>query len=317
MRRLHKDQAVSIYWAWQAGNGPTEIKAKLELAGFGNKTASFATIKRYTKWYAENPHELDDPFSPLGIAQFGIPDVALEFLLEMAARYRASDFAPFIQKLPKKDPDKQPSTPYSLGDDGIPEADTDEGQPAVVDAGMTGWPVGFEKPPSYRHAKWWWHVHCAAPSMCMIDVFWFAQHFVVRETLWDVIRETFVTEDLYGFLAYKPWTSRLALTEYHEAVRTGRVPPVVNDDHRYRTVDDFVRLNKWLGSNPAALLGGIGGWAGTLFSQRLAALDIEIEDGLLVTRAFTKPCLRHGYHHFRVLTATFMDKAKGGLFSLP
>ena len=114
---------------------------------------------------------------------------------------------------------------------------------------------------SFRQAKWWWRVHLAAPDLCLLDVYWLANTFALREQAHDVLGIPFNVDDLQAFLAYQPWTTTEAQERYREAVADGHLPPVSPDDNMAFHIAEA--------TGQPELLMGMGGEYGLLRSQFL------------------------------------------------
>ena len=117
---------------------------------------------------------------------------------------------------------------------------------------------------SFRQAKWWWRVHLAAPDLCLLDVYWLANTFALREQAHDVLGIPFNVDDLQAFLANRPWVSTAALERYREAIADGRipqVPPPGPDDNMASHIAEAT-------GQPERII-GMGGEYGLLRSQFL------------------------------------------------
>lgn len=79
-------------------------------------------------------------------------------------------------------------------------------------------------PPTVRQARWWWRVHLLVPEESRFDVYIWAQAFLWREMLHDVLDETADMTGLSAYLAYRPWASAEQRITYGQAVGQKRIP---------------------------------------------------------------------------------------------
>ena len=79
--------------------------------------------------------------------------------------------------------------------------------------------------PTVREARWWWRIHLMVPEISKLDVYFWAQAFVVQELLKDVLDESIDMAGLEAKLAYRPWESQEKKLVYLQAIDQMRIPP--------------------------------------------------------------------------------------------
>ena len=130
---------------------------------------------------------------------------------------------------------------------------------------LTSWADGrLSWWPWVRDMRWVWRVHLAAPDLCLLDVYWLANTFALREKAHEVLGIPFDVDDLQAFLANRPWVSTAALERYREAIADGRIPPVPPPGP-----DDNMAFHIAEATGQPELLMGAGGEYGLLRSQFL------------------------------------------------
>jgi len=109
---------------------------------------------------------------------------------------------------------------------------------------LTSWADGrLSWWPWVRDMRWVWRVHRAAPELELPDVWGLAQMFTTRERASDLAGNPDNFEDLYAYLAIKPWINERNLETYKRAyisIAEGLMQPI-NVEHETTSQDDFRR----------------------------------------------------------------------------
>jgi len=227
------DIRAAIVPLFKEGHGAAEILKRLERNPRfeGRKLPHIRTMQRLVKdmrtRFANAPSPvklLDQPFEWHRLEEHGLPWESGAYLLAMWAFTQDHSYAPEFPK-------------------------------------HLVWQIPKE---SFRQARWWWRVHLAAPDLCLLDVYWLANTFALREQAHDVLGIPFNVDDLQAFLAYQPWTTTEAQERYQEAVADGRLPPVPQAGP-----DDDMAFHIAEATGQPELLMGTGGEYGLLRSQFL------------------------------------------------
>ena len=189
------------------------------------------TVAKYMKMVSL----LDAPFEWHSMPDYGLPWEAGSFLLEMWHHVVSGDLAALVPVRRRLEVD--PNRSASLGSDD-----------------------GSVPSPTVRQARWWWSVHLALPELNrpknLVDVLAFAQPFVVKEMLHDLLGEPLDLSALEAHLAFKPWASPERLSAYVTAYESGSIP----GRHASEGFFDAMRIAKAVGIPGAA---GVGAWIST------------------------------------------------------
>jgi hypothetical protein len=103
--------------------------------------------------------------------------------------------------------------------------------------------------PSIRQARWWWRIHLIDPEMDNEHVWHWAQQFVARELVHDLLDAPMALADLEAVLAYRAWRPE-SREAYDQAIQAGRIsrydPTVEQDVHlilsAFSSDDDIFRM---------------------------------------------------------------------------
>ena len=147
------------------------------------------SIQKYAQEYDHLPLAvkiLDEPFQWHRLGEYDLPWEASEFLLQMWG---------YVKELSR---DLEWSLQYS----------------APLPA------------PTARQAKWWWRVHQAAPDQDNLFVWMWATQLLQCDLFKDILKKTVDVSGIEAYLAYRAWQSPKQQTDYDQAVKDRRIPPL-------------------------------------------------------------------------------------------
>ena len=173
------------------------------LEGIGDDKVSRGTVAKYTKLFDNFDGTLRERYRPFEwhrLKDYELPWHSSAYLLDMWVR---------IQEY---------------------WADEDRALPPTVP----------RLPPTMRQVRWWWRVHLAVPDGANpLDIYLWAEHFVLREMFSEVLDSPLDMADLEAYLAYKPWAGPKNLLIYSQAIAEKRIPPLRQAFHEFDLVKEI------------------------------------------------------------------------------
>jgi len=192
--KKNEGQRLDAYFMYKQRFGPTKIREGLTVRfdageyGGHEDLVHLNSVKNWLREFRESDRGFDDPFEWHQLAKYDLPWEASEFLLEMWA---------YVKEL---NADLAWALQYSAS---VP-------------------------PPTVRQAHWWWRVHQAAPSKDKEFIRVVADQLWISELHKDVLGRTVDVSGIEAYLAYREWVSPKHKTDYLQAIKDGRIPPLHN-----------------------------------------------------------------------------------------
>ena len=102
----------------------------------------------------------------------------------------------------------------------------------------TPWPVSHR--PSIQEVLWWWRIRLAAPSLGLVTVAHLAVGCMFRELVGLLHDRPPRLDDVYWYLAFRPWESDEKQELYQAALNAQKVPKLIIQWH-WKLGQQFIR----------------------------------------------------------------------------